>query len=98
MGFLLFFTFKKSNGTYLSCPLLLSGSILHALVVSNDDQPVCIPASMVLDDVAVSPVAPLSGDTVGVFSSLVIFAGGAFVLSSTVSTFLFGDIFWVMLH
>ena len=31
---------------------------------------------MVLDDVAVSPVAPLSGDMVGI-SSLVFFAGGA---------------------
>ena len=48
---------------------------------------------MVLDDVAVSPFAPLSGDMVGVFSSLVFFAGRAFVLSSTVSTFLFGGIF-----
>ena len=54
--------------------------------------PVYVPASMVLDDVAVSPVAPSFGDMVGVSSSLVFFAGGAFVLSSTVSTFLFGGI------
>ena len=48
---------------------------------------------MVVDDVAVSPVAPLSGDMVGVSSSLVFFVGGASVLFSTVSTFLFGGTF-----
>ena len=43
-------------------------------------------------DIAVSPVAPWSGDMGGVSSSLVFFAGGTSVLSSTVSTFLFGGI------